>query len=141
MPRCSNCPGNGFACSKSLPQVIRRWETWEVIVTAGQEIVLDDSVPLRGVREFKPQDLGVFLRLPRPFRIGNTATPVAAQLGQGLSQDLDDNFAIVIDPTLSHRNAYIFQVNPLGTQRDGEIIEEQVPPQTDSIVDPSWDGL
>ena len=66
---------------------------------------------------------------------------VATQLRQDLSQDLDDNFAIVIDPTLSHRNGYIFQVNPLGTQRDGEIIEEQAPPQTDSIVDPSWDGL
>ena len=52
---------------------------------------------------------------------------VATQLRQDLSQDLDDNFAIVIDPTLSHRNGYIFQVNPLGTQRDGEIIEEQAP--------------
>lgn len=66
---------------------------------------------------------------------------VATQLRQDLSQDLDDNFAIVIDPTLSHRNGYIFQVNPLGTQRDGEVIEEQAPPGTDSIVDPSWDGL
>jgi hypothetical protein len=66
---------------------------------------------------------------------------IATQLRQDLSQDLDDNFAIVIDPTLSHRNGYVFQVNPLGTQRDGEVIEEQRPPQTDSIVDPSWDGL
>jgi len=54
--------------------------------------------------------------------------------------DLDDNFAIMIDPTLSNRNGYIFEVNPLGTQRDGEIIEERAP-QNDSIVDPSWDGL
>ena len=66
---------------------------------------------------------------------------IATQLRQDLSQDLDDNFAIVIDPTLGHRNGYIFQINPLGTQRDGEVIEEQAPPQTDSIVDPSWDGL
>src|SRR6266404_4036173 len=66
---------------------------------------------------------------------------VATQLRRDLSMDLDDNFAVMIDPTLSHRNGYIFQVNPLGTQRDGEIIEEQAPPQTDSIVDPSWDGL
>jgi hypothetical protein len=66
---------------------------------------------------------------------------IATQLRQDLSQDFDDNFAIVIDPTLSHRNGYVFQVNPLGTQRDGEIIEEQAPPQSDSIVDPSWDGL
>jgi hypothetical protein len=66
---------------------------------------------------------------------------VATQLRQDISQDFDDNFAIMIDPILSHRSGYIFEVNPLGTQRDGEIIEEQGPPQTDSIVDPSWDGL
>jgi hypothetical protein len=66
---------------------------------------------------------------------------VATQLRRDLSMDLDDNFAVMIDPTLSRRNGYIFQVNPLGTQRDGEIIEEQAPPGTDSIVDPSWDGL
>ena len=60
---------------------------------------------------------------------------VATQLRQDISQDFDDNFAIMIDPTLSHRSGYIFEVNPLGTQRDGEIIEEQAPPQTDSIVD------
>jgi len=66
---------------------------------------------------------------------------MATQLRRDLSMDLDDNFAIMIDPTLSHRNGYIFEVNPPGTQRDGEIIEEQAPPQSDSIVDPSWDGL
>src|SRR5882762_3163060 len=66
---------------------------------------------------------------------------VATQLRRDLSMDLDDNFAIMIDPALSHRNGYIFQVNPLGTQRDGEIIEEQAPGGADSIVDASWDGL
>src|SRR6266852_3962767 len=65
---------------------------------------------------------------------------VATQLRRDLSMDLDDNFAIMIDPTLSNRNGYIFEVDPLGTQRDGEIIEERAP-QKDSIVDPSWDGL
>src|SRR5437773_5502305 len=72
---------------------------------------------------------------------GDPGAIVATQLRRDLSMDLDDNFAIMIDPTLGHRNGYIFEVNPLGTQRDGEIIEEQAPPQTDSIVDPSWDGL
>lgn len=66
---------------------------------------------------------------------------VATQLRRDLSQDFDDNFAIVIDPTLSRRNGYIFQVNPLGTQLDGEVIEEQAPTGNNSIVDPSWDGL
>src|SRR2546426_7303950 len=71
---------------------------------------------------------------------GDPGAIVATQLRRDLSMDLDDNFAIMIDPTLSNRNGYIFEVNPLGTQRDGEIIEERAP-QNDSIVDPSWDGL
>ncbi|HZU23354.1 MAG TPA: hypothetical protein VE998_11030, partial [Terriglobales bacterium] len=58
-----------------------------------------------------------------------------------LSQDLDDNFAVMIDATMSRRNGYVFEVNPLGTQRDGEVIEEQAPTTNDSMVDPSWDGL
>jgi len=66
---------------------------------------------------------------------------VATQLLRDISMDLDDNFAILIDPTMSHRNGYIFQINPLGTQRDGEVIEEQGPTTTDFIVDPNWDGL
>src|SRR5436190_16917324 len=56
---------------------------------------------------------------------GDPGVIVATQLRRDLSMDLDDNFAIMIDPTLGHRNGYIFEVNPLGTQRDGEIIEEQ----------------
>ena len=66
---------------------------------------------------------------------------VATQLRRDLSMDLDDNFTIMIDPTFSRRNGYIFQVNALGTQRDGQVIEEQAPTTGDSIVDPSWDGL
>src|SRR5262249_14457928 len=49
---------------------------------------------------------------------------VVTQLRRDLSQDFDDNFAMIIDSTFSHRNAYVFQVNPLGTQRDGRIVEE-----------------
>jgi hypothetical protein len=69
------------------------------------------------------------------------AAMVATQLRRDLPQALDDNFAILIDPTMSRRNGYIFQVNPLGTQLDGEVIEEQAPGTANAIVDPSWDGL
>lgn len=69
------------------------------------------------------------------------AAIVATQLRRDLSQDLDDNFAVAIDSTLSRRNAYVFQVNALGTERDGRIVEEQAPLGTDSILDASWDGL
>jgi len=66
---------------------------------------------------------------------------VATQLRRDLAQNLDDNFAVMIDPTLSRRNGYVFQINPLGTQLDGQVIEEQAPPDAGAIVDPSWDGL
>jgi hypothetical protein len=71
----------------------------------------------------------------------NPAGVVATQLRRDLAQNLDDNFAILIDPTLSRRNGYIFQINPLGTQLDGEVIEEQAPTEVGAIVDSSWDGL
>jgi hypothetical protein len=71
----------------------------------------------------------------------NPAGIVATQLRRDLAQNLDDNFAILIDPTLSRRNGYVFQINPLGTQLDGEVIEEQAPPDVGAIVDSSWDGL
>jgi hypothetical protein len=71
----------------------------------------------------------------------NPKAIVATQLRRDLDMSLDDNFAIVIDPTGSRRNGYIFEVNALGTQLDGEVIEEQAPNGTNEIVDPSWDGL
>ena len=59
---------------------------------------------------------------------------VAKELRRDVSQDLDDNFEILISPTNDHRNAYAFQINPLGTQLDGLVTEE-------SDMDPGWDGV
>ena len=59
---------------------------------------------------------------------------VAEELRRDVSQDLDDNFEILISPTNDHQNGYAFQINPLGTQLDGLIAEE-------SDMDPGWDGL
>ncbi len=42
---------------------------------------------------------------------------VATQLRRDVTQELDDYFEIVIDSRHDRRNAYVFQVNPLGTQR------------------------
>jgi len=66
---------------------------------------------------------------------------VATELRRDVSQELDDYFEIVIDSTHDRRNAYVFQINPLGTQRDALITEEQ---RTDTSVgdgDPGWDGV
>lgn len=59
---------------------------------------------------------------------------VASELRRDVSQDLDDNFEILISSTNDHRNGYVFQVNPLGTQLDGLVTEE-------NDTDPGWDGV
>src|SRR6516162_2921746 len=50
---------------------------------------------------------------------------VATELRRDVTQHLDDYFEIVIDSAHDRRNAYVFQVNPLGAQRDALIAEEQ----------------
>src|SRR2546427_9918214 len=64
----------------------------------------------------------------------------ARQLRRDVSQEFDDYFEIIIDSRHDRRNAYVFQINPLGTQRDGLITDEQ---QTESPQDgdPGWDGV
>ncbi len=56
------------------------------------------------------------------------------------NQDLDDHFEILIDSNHDRRGAYVFQVNPLGTQIDGLIVEEQRD-SSDTDFDPGWDGV
>src|SRR5215831_10098246 len=71
----------------------------------------------------------------------NPAGIVATELRRDVSQELDDYFEIIIDSAHDRRNAYVFQVNPLGTQRDALITEEQ---RTDSSLgdgDSGWDGV
>ena len=65
---------------------------------------------------------------------------VASQLRRDVSQEYDDYFEIIIDSRRDRRNAYLFQINPLGTQRDGLLIDE---PQRDKRQDgdPGWDGV
>jgi len=66
---------------------------------------------------------------------------VATELRRDVSQELDDYFEILIDSAHDRRNAYVFQINPLGTQRDALITEEQ---RTDSGTgdgDSGWDGV
>src|SRR5437867_7416251 len=50
---------------------------------------------------------------------------VATELRRDVSQDLDDHFEILIDSNHNRRSAYVFEVNPLGTQNDGLIVEGQ----------------
>lgn len=64
---------------------------------------------------------------------------VATQLRRDVTQELDDYFEIVVDSRFDRRNGYVFQVNPLGTQRDALITDEQHSDSDDG--DPGWDGV
>jgi hypothetical protein len=65
---------------------------------------------------------------------------VATELRRDATQHLDDYFEIVIDSAHDRRNAYVFQINPLGTQRDALITEEQEG-NGDDDGDSGWDGV
>src|SRR5215470_5222226 len=65
---------------------------------------------------------------------------VATELRRDVSQDLDDHFEILIDSNHDRRDAYVFQVNPLGTQVDGLIVAEQGS-GFGTDFDPGWDGV
>lgn len=65
---------------------------------------------------------------------------VATELRRDVSQDLDDYFEILIDSRHDHQNAYVFQINPLGTQSDGLVVEEQGGANGGDF-DPGWDGV
>ncbi len=66
---------------------------------------------------------------------------VATELRRDVSQELDDYFEILIDSAHDRRNAYVFQINPLGTQRDALITEEQRSDNGTGDGDPGWDGV
>jgi hypothetical protein len=65
---------------------------------------------------------------------------VATELRRDVSQDLDDHFEILIDSNHDRRGAYVFEVNPLGTQSDGLIVEEQGDADGGDFVR-GWDGV
>src|SRR6266700_64373 len=65
---------------------------------------------------------------------------VATELRRDVTQDLDDYFEILIDSNHDRRGAYVFQINPLGTQIDGLIVEEQGNNNSGDF-DSGWDGV
>jgi hypothetical protein len=66
---------------------------------------------------------------------------VATELRRDVSQELDDHFEILIDSNHDRTDAYVFEVNPLGTQMDGLIVEEGRNSNHSNDFDPGWDGV
>jgi hypothetical protein len=71
----------------------------------------------------------------------NPNSITATELRRDVSQELDDYFEILIDLAHDRRNGYVFQVNPLGTQRDALIADEQITASGTGDRDSGWDGL
>jgi hypothetical protein len=65
---------------------------------------------------------------------------IATELRRDVSQGLDDHFEILIDSNHDRRDAYVFEINPLGTQSDGLIVEEQGDANGGDF-DTGWDGV
>ena len=65
---------------------------------------------------------------------------VATELRRDLGQDLDDHFEILINSNHDRRGGYVFEVNPLGTQSDGLVVEEQSGSEG-ADFDSGWDGV
>jgi hypothetical protein len=77
---------------------------------------------------------GIYCHDSAPSRI------IATELRRDVNQDFDDHFEILIDSNHNRRGAYVFEVNPLGTQNDGLVVEEQG--GTDGgDFDRGWDGV
>lgn len=69
---------------------------------------------------------------------------VAMEQRRDANQDLDDHFEILIDETHGRRSGYVFEINPLGTQNDGLIVEEQGAIGANGQLldfDSGWDGV
>src|SRR5438034_5567917 len=65
---------------------------------------------------------------------------IATELRRDISQELDDHFEILIDSSHDRRDAYVFEINPLGTQADGLIVDEQGSNDaTATDFDPGWE--
>ncbi|TLY70645.1 MAG: hypothetical protein E6K47_03190 [Gammaproteobacteria bacterium] len=77
---------------------------------------------------------GIHCHDSQPSRI------IATELRRDASQELDDHFEILIDARHDRRDAYVFGVNPLGTQVDGLIVEERGS-DDETDFDPGWDGV
>jgi Domain of unknown function (DUF5916)/Carbohydrate family 9 binding domain-like len=65
---------------------------------------------------------------------------IATELRRDVIQDLDDHFEILIDSNHDRRGAYVFEINPLGTQSDGLVVEEQGGSDGGDF-DRGWDGV
>jgi uncharacterized protein DUF5916 len=77
---------------------------------------------------------GIYCHDSDPSRI------IATELRRDVSQDLDDHFDILIDSNHDRRDAYVFEINPMGTQSDGLIVEEQGGSEH-ADFDRGWDGV
>lgn len=158
-PRCASAQSQKNSSRSALSQVTVTAEATRVEHPPKLDGTLDDPVwqSARPVTEFRQQEPNegetgtektevriLYTRRAVYFGIhcfdSEPSKIVATELRRDVSQDLDDHFEILIDSNHDRRGAYVFQINPLATQLDGVIVEEQgLGEGTD--FDSGWDGV
>src|SRR5260370_472347 len=117
----------------------RLWQTAKAIVDfrqreAHEEESATEKTAVRILYTRHAVYFGIHCYDAAPSRI------IATELRRDVSQDLGDYFEILIDSNRDRRGAYVFQVNPLGTQSDGLIVEEKRSGDGGDF-DRGWDGV
>src|SRR2546423_14690469 len=109
-------------------------------ITAFRQREPDEAQPATGKTEVRilytrnASYFGIHCYDSQPSRI------IATELRRNASQELDDHFELLIDAKHDRRDAYVFGVNPLGTQVDGLIVEERGS-DDETDFDHGWDGV
>lgn len=106
------------------------------------------AVPVTDFRQRQPVDLGAPTERTE-MRVAYDANTLyvglrlfdrepdkirASILDRGGRIDKDDNVRLALDTFLDHKNAYIFEMNPLGTQDDALLTDERT-------LNWDWDGV
>src|SRR5207249_6108461 len=54
---------DALACAEPGPEVVSNWDIYQIIIASAQKIVLDKTMPVRGIGKLQPENLSVFLGL------------------------------------------------------------------------------
>ena len=113
-------------------------EIWSTIspITTFTQVWPNDGSPATEKTEVRIAYDRDYLYFAFKFHDKNPELIRAKNLERGGRNDRDDNSYIALDTYLDGRNAYLFEMNALGTQDDATITDEGL-----TIEDFSWDAI
>ncbi len=113
-------------------------EIWSTIspITTFTQVWPNDGLPATEKTEVRIAYDRDYLYFAFKFHDKNPELIRAKNLERGGRNDRDDNAYIALDTYLDGRNAYLFEMNALGTQDDATITDEGL-----TVEDFSWDAV